>query len=99
VSFEARSQYELGDPVHEHLAREEATDHYRARARGQRLLLIADSLVSVLEANGRLVDAAAARRDLFHVLADALYSNGAVDVPDFTNEKSLEALRRGNASV
>jgi hypothetical protein len=95
VTYEARSHYEFGDPVLEALARDEHTDHHRARARGQRLLGIADSLVSVLEATGRLDDPDAARGDIFHVLADALYGNDAIDIPDFTNARSLEALRRG----
>jgi hypothetical protein len=90
-----RSQYEFGDPVFEEIAREERRDHHRAPARGQRLLLIADSIVSVLHANGHLDDPDAARGDVFHVLADALFVNAALDVPDFSNPRSLEAMRQG----
>lgn len=97
MTFAPRSQYEFGDPVGELLAREERTDHRRARARGQRLLLLADALVDVLAAHAQLRDAGAARRDLFHELAQALYSGVAIDVPDFMDERSLEALRRGRS--
>ena len=93
-----RSVYEFGDPVHEQLAREEHTDHHHAAARGQRVLLIADSIVSVLDAQGLLTYPAAARRDVFHVLADHLFGQaGAIDIPDFSDEHSLDALRRGRS--
>jgi hypothetical protein len=98
VSFESRWVWEAGDPIADHLAREERSDHHRARARGQRLLLLADSLVDELQAHSMLRnDGVIERRLIFHILAQALYSNGAVDIPDFTNEQSLEALRRGRA--
>ena len=97
MTFQPRSQYELGDPVFEAIAQEARADHHRAAARGQRLLLLADSLVSVLVARGHLGDPELARGDIFHVLADALYSAGAIDVPDFSNPRSLEALRRGRS--
>jgi hypothetical protein len=99
VTHVPRSVYEFGDPVHEQITREERTDHHHATARGQRVLLIADSLVSVLDASGLLTDPAAARREAFHVLADHLYGVQALDIPDFSSEKSLEALRQGRASV
>lgn len=92
-----RSVYEYGDPAFEEVARAERTDHHHAAAHGQRVLLIADSLVSVLHAGGQLADPATARADIFHVLADALYQFKAIDVPDFTSEKSLDALRRGRS--
>jgi hypothetical protein len=91
-----RSHYEFGDPVHEAIGREEHSDHYRARARGQRVLLLADRLVIILQAQALLTDPDVARRKLFHALADDLYGNGALDVPDFTSEQSLDALRRGS---
>jgi hypothetical protein len=92
-----RSVYEYGDPAFEEITREERTDHHRAAAHGQRVLLIADSLVSVLDARGLLTDPAAARREAFHVLADHLYGVQALDIPDFSNEHALDALRRGKA--
>ena len=96
MTFQSRSVYELGDPVVEHLVREEASDHSRARARGQRLLVIADGIVSRLD--WRLPDPMTARGEVFHALADALYGQDvAIDLPDFTSENSLEALRRGRA--
>ena len=94
MSYLPRSHYELGDPVFDEIAREEQADHYRARARGQRLLLLADSLVSRLDADSLLTDGTVARRVVFHELAEALYGNNAIDVPDFTDERSLDALRR-----
>jgi hypothetical protein len=97
VTHQPRSVYEYGDVVHEQLAREEQTDHHHAAAHGQRVLLIADSLVSVLDARGLLTDPAAARREAFHVLADALYGVQALDIPDFTNEHALDAMRRGKS--
>jgi hypothetical protein len=97
MTHQPRSVYEYGDPAFEEVARAERTDHHHAAAHGQRVLLIADSLVSVLDARGLLTDPAAARREIFHVLADALYGVQAIDVPDFTSEKSLDALRRRSA--
>jgi hypothetical protein len=97
VTHVPRSVYEYGDPVFEDLAREEHSDHHRATARGQRMLCLADSLVSVLDARGLLTDPAAARREAFHVLADALYGVQAIDVPDFMNAHALDALRRGRS--
>jgi hypothetical protein len=89
-----RSVYGFGDPVHDRLAREEQTDHYRARARGQRLLLIADGIVSRLD--WRLPDPIMARGEIFHALADSLYpSDAAIALPNFRDEKSLDAMRRG----
>jgi hypothetical protein len=97
VTYERRSSYEFGDPVHEQLTREERRFHNHAAAHGQRVLLIADSLVSVLDARGLLTDPAAARREIFHTVADHLYGVQALDIPDFTNEHALEALRRGRS--
>jgi hypothetical protein len=96
MTFLSRSQYEYGDPVAEQVDRAEQTDHYRATARGRRILLLADSLVDRLIGRGLLVPGAAdARRELFHALADTLYGNAAIDLPDFTDEQSLNALRFG----
>ncbi len=96
MSHIPRSQYELGDdPLTADLKRAERTDHHHAFARAQRLLLIADSVISVLEAGRALHEPAAARRDIFGVLAEALCANQAIEVPDFMNARSLEALRRG----
>jgi hypothetical protein len=93
MTFVPRNVYESGDPVHDRLAREEHTDHFRARARGQRLLLIADGIVSRLD--WRLPDPITARGEIFHALADSLYpSDAAIALPNFRDEKSLEAMRR-----
>lgn len=65
----------------EEIRREEATDHGRARARGQRLLSIANDITSALHGTGVLSDTRTARRVTFHILADHLYANLAIDIP------------------
>jgi hypothetical protein len=95
MSFQPRSQYEHGDPIADVIAREEHTDHHRAAARGQRLLVLADHLVAALQASCTVTNVAAARAEIFHVLADDLYGNAAINTPDFTSEQSLDAMRRG----
>jgi hypothetical protein len=97
MTYLPRSVYEFGDPVHDDLAKAEQTDHYRAFARGRRVLLLADGLVGALEAQGLVRDGVSARRVIFCGLADELYGNAGIDVPDFTNPDSLAALRRGKA--
>jgi pyruvate formate-lyase activating enzyme-like uncharacterized protein len=99
MTFERRSSYEYGDPVFEHVAREERTDHLRATARGQRLLGLADAVVDELRAHALLrEDGVLERRLIFHVLANYLYSqDAAIEIPDFSNAQSLEALRRRSA--
>jgi hypothetical protein len=90
--------HEFGDPVHEAIARDERTDHFRGAARGRRVLLIADRLVAELEGHALVRDVAIARLLLFHILCDELYGGvSAVDVPDFTSQKSLETMRRGTS--
>jgi len=91
----SRSQYEYGDPVFETLARAEQRDHEMATARGHRLILLADRAVDALVGRGVLTEVMIARRELFHLLADALYGCASIHVPDFSDERSLEALRRG----
>jgi hypothetical protein len=95
MALESRSHYEFGDPVHEQFARDERTDHHRATARGQRLVRLADHLVAALQASCTVTNVAAARAEIFHVLADNLYGDDAIDTPDFTSEQSLDALRAG----
>jgi hypothetical protein len=97
VTYEPRSVYEFGDTLAECLARQERREHLTARAKGQRLLLIADACLTALIAQGSsFAGAADARRVLFHVLADLLYSpDTAIDVPDFTRAEALERFRRG----
>jgi hypothetical protein len=99
MTFERRSSYEYGDPVFEHVARDERSDHHRATARGQRLLLMADAVVDELRAHDLLrEDGVIERRLIFQVLANHLYSqDAAIDLPDFSNAQSLEALRRRRA--
>jgi hypothetical protein len=94
-----RSHYELGDPLAEALARQERREHLTARAKGQRVLLIADACLTALIAQGSsFAGAAEARRVLFHVLADLLYQpDTAIDVPDFTRAESLDQFRHARS--
>lgn len=59
----------------------EAHDHARAGERGERLAGIAEHVVSALVGNGFLPDTRAATIVVFHVLADHLYGNAAIDIP------------------
>ena len=96
MTYQSRSEWELsGNPVADHLTREERSDHHRAAARGARVLLLADSLVAALAAGALLTDEATARPVLFHRLADELYGGASIDVPNFRSEDSLAAFRRG----
>jgi hypothetical protein len=61
----------------------EIADHARAGARGERLRVIANDVVSKLMAAGYFRgDLRGARVVTFHVLADHLYGLQAVDIPD-----------------
>jgi NAD(P)H-hydrate repair Nnr-like enzyme with NAD(P)H-hydrate epimerase domain len=61
--------------------REERHDHALATARGQRLDQLARAIVDALVGNGLLSDPRYARVITFHVLADHLYGNAAIDIP------------------
>jgi hypothetical protein len=66
----------------EELRRAETHDHARAGERGERLRRISDDVISKLIQHGFLRgDASWARKVTFHVLADHLYGNVAIDVP------------------
>lgn len=65
----------------QYIADETARDHERAKARGERVEQLTDSVLSHFIAVGVTVDRAAVRVGLFHVLADALYGNSAIDIP------------------
>ena len=65
----------------EELRAAEAHDHARAGERGERCLQIANAVVSEIDARGILRDPRAARVIAFHVVADHLYGNVAIDVP------------------
>lgn len=88
MAYEARSQYEYGDPVSETIAREERTDHHLARARGERLELLTAAIVSGLDARALLTDRAVATVIVFHLLADHLYANAAIDLPALHREEA-----------
>jgi hypothetical protein len=91
-----RSHYELGDPLAEALARQEHREHMTALAKGQRCLLIADAVISGLDALALLRVEADARRVVFHTLANLLYTpDTPIDVPDFQSRESLERFRQG----
>ena len=88
MTLERRSHWELGDPVHEQIAAEEHTDHYRAKARGLRLRGLSETIVSGLVARGVLPGGQrdAARVITYGILADALARNQAIDIPDLRDE-------------
>lgn len=66
----------------EEIERDERVDHDRAPARGERLRQIANDVVSALIARGLIRgDARVARVTTFHVVADHLYNNRAIDIP------------------
>jgi hypothetical protein len=81
MSFESRWVWEAGDPIADHLAREERSDHHRARARGERLADLTRQILSALDGHGLLVDAERATPVVFSTLADLLYVNHAIDLP------------------
>lgn len=67
------------DPI---VAATESADHAKAKDRGQRVLLIANRVISELSAEGQLRnDPDDLRAILFHALADGIYGNAAIDVP------------------
>ncbi len=65
----------------EELQRAEAHDHARAGERGERCLRIANAVVDAINGRGLLRDPRVARILAFHVIADHLYGNVAIDVP------------------
>jgi hypothetical protein len=98
MTYESRRVYELGDSVHEQLAREERTDHARALARGRQLLLIADDVVARLDGLALITDPATVRREVFHCLASELYPGAtSIDIPDFRSERALHFMRQGKS--
>ncbi len=78
MTFQPRSQYEFGDDP---AAADEARDHARAHARAERLDLIASGIVSALSAKGFGFDDEQVHIVVWHVLADHLYGNLAIDGP------------------
>lgn len=61
---------------------EERRDHAKAGARAQRCQDLANAVVSALFGDGLVVDEPAARVITFHVVADYLYCNRSIDIPD-----------------
>jgi hypothetical protein len=58
-------------------------DHARAGERGERLRQLLNAIVRVLMAHGMYgSDLAGAKPEIFHVLADDIYGNRAIDIPD-----------------
>jgi hypothetical protein len=86
VSFESRSLYELGDEALARIAAEERRDSVLAPARGQRVQVIADAVVAVLLKHGLLREPRTATVVLFHAIADCLYGNAALDIPQEPHE-------------
>jgi hypothetical protein len=80
----------LFDPPEElrlYLARDEAHDHALATARGERLKMLTGAVVEALLGAGILPQPEAARPLVFHVLADALYGNQALNIPPLHDEQ------------
>lgn len=75
------SLHEAGDPLYEALADEERHDHERARARGVRLLGIAETIVDRLVGDGVVSADERLYVPICSVLADCLYGNLAIDIP------------------
>lgn len=70
------------DPVKAMLDAETAQDHAKAKGRGVRVLGLALSLASALNAAGLLRGSTAdAAAEMFHPIADELYGSAAIDVP------------------
>jgi hypothetical protein len=65
----------------EQLRQAEAHDHARAGERGERCRDLANAVVSAIDGRGLLRDPRSARVIAFHVVADHLYGNVAIDVP------------------
>jgi hypothetical protein len=75
-----------GDPCEDTVRLEEALDHRRAIARGERLGVIATSVVRALFAEGLLADQDAAGVVICSELAQHLYA-GAVDLPEMRGRR------------
>lgn len=72
----------ITDPVEAMLAQETAVDHSKAKWRGERVLGLCDRVASTLDAQGLLrASRDDVRAELFHVIADDLYGDAAIDVP------------------
>ena len=70
------------DPAEAELDEEPAVDHAKAKARGERVLGLAERIASTLQARGGLrASEAEVRVAIFHVIAEELYGRAAVDVP------------------
>lgn len=74
-------EYDRHDPVSKLLADEEAADHARAKARGARIMDITRIVLGALDGHGLVRDQEQARIVIWSALADALYGNVSVDVP------------------
>jgi hypothetical protein len=66
------------------LAIEKQQDHGHAVARGARVLAVCDSAIDALHAAGMLCATRTdARAQMFQPIADTLYGNQSVDIPNF----------------
>lgn len=73
--------YEAGDPLYEALSAEERADHQKARARGERLRTIAETIVDRLVGDGVVSADERLYVPICSVLADCLYGNLAIEIP------------------
>jgi hypothetical protein len=85
IQGESRSQYEYGDltPALETVAAEERADHAQAPARGERLAALTTRILNGLMATGHVRGLDASSRPVvFDILADDIYPNQAIDIPE-----------------
>jgi|SRR4051812_8951894 hypothetical protein len=77
---------QIEDPVERQLATDTFLDHAKAKARGIRALEIADTALGALDGHGLVRDAERARVILWSAIADALYGNAAIDIPQLRRD-------------
>jgi hypothetical protein len=82
MAHEPRSVYEFGDDRRPETVAEERRDHARAYARGERVADLTLAVVLGLVGHGLLRDPRAARPIVFQTLAELLYGDAAVDIPE-----------------
>ena len=101
MSFQSRSEYELGDPVYAELDAETARDHAAARERGERLRRLSAAIVDTLVASGIVAGGDNVRVSVFvfSVLATELYGNAAIDIPRLRPATSDSGSDSGSSSL
>ena len=78
------------DPVMQMLERDERHDHFLAKMRGARVAMLAEAVVQALEAGGHLQQPEHAVGPVCRALADGLYGNTALDIPNLREERARD---------